>query len=185
MGKWRRKTQAGRTSQNSKPGPMPSWSMADICEAKKEPQPQALECVSGVRGAWEDCAASSALRARLRSGRAVRTLGLKPQPGLEKRERREPRDWCVASTSCGLDGLQQPALPASAPPRPGPPSLFCRSVPSWPISMPLANLHRVLCLPSPRPLWLSSLLVAHLKDRRLSGGAGSPVAPLWMHGRPA
>lgn len=76
MGKWRRKTQAGRTSQNSKPGPMPSWSMAEVCEAKKEPHPQALECVSGVRGAWEDCTASSALRARLRSGRAVRTLGL-------------------------------------------------------------------------------------------------------------
>ncbi|XP_052585594.1 protein NDRG4 isoform X2 [Peromyscus californicus insignis] len=37
--------------------------------------------------------------------------------------------------------------------------------------MGYTDLHRVLCLPSPRPLWLSSLLVAHLKDRRLSGGA--------------
>ena len=41
-----------------------------------------------------------------------------------------------------------------------------------------------LCSVSPTPasLALSSLSVAYLKDRRLSGGAGSPAAPPLMHG---
>lgn len=70
-------------------------------------------------------------------------------------------------------------------------ALSCLSVSSRPILAPLSwpSLHHVLCLlppTPPRPLWLSSLSVAHLKDRRLSGGAGSPwpARPL-MHGRPA
>lgn len=79
----------------------------------------------------------------------------------------------MASTSGCLNGLPQRAIRGSALPWP---LLICLCDSSWPILMPLGwpSLHHVLCLPYPCPLWLSSLLVAHLKDRRLSGGAGSP-----------
>lgn len=92
----------------------------------------------------------------------------------------------MASVGCHSDGLQQRAgFPTSALPL----ALSCLSHlgPSQPNLAPSAwpNLHHVLCLPSPCPLWLSSLSVAHLKDRRLSGGAGSPVvAPPPMHVTP-
>lgn len=79
----------------------------------------------------------------------------------------------VEISPCCVVGGQEPG------PAPGP---WCRSLDliSGPSHHPGLT---VFCLPHPRrsPA-LSSLSVAYLKDRRLSGGAGSPAAPPLVHG---
>lgn len=69
-------------------------------------------------------------------------------------------------------------------PCPSPQRLPLLPGPSQALASPDRLFTRLLS-PPPLPPALSSLLVAYLKDRRLSGGAGSPTAPLLlMHGHP-
>lgn len=85
----------------------------------------------------------------------------------------EASPCCGSSWGCCLGGWAGMGFQRLSPcPQPSLCLSFLISGPSQHPCLTGHALHHVLSSPYPRP-WLSSLLVAYLKDRRLSGGAGS------------